>query len=46
MTTRVSGPLAALQKLSGELPAPVVLIVTGRNIDDDLYARVLATAAN
>jgi len=41
-----AAPLAALQKLCGELPAPVVLIVTGRNIDDDLYARVLATAAN
>ena len=41
-----AAPLAALRKLGDELPAPLVLIITGRNIDDDLYARVLATAAN
>jgi threonine dehydratase len=33
--------LAALRKLE-PLPPPVVLIVTGRNIDDALYERVLA----
>jgi threonine dehydratase len=40
-----AAPLAALRKLH-ELPEPVVLIVTGRNIDDELYGRVLAAAAN
>jgi threonine dehydratase len=35
-----AAPLAALRKLDG-LPRPVVLIVTGRNIDDPLYKRVL-----
>jgi threonine dehydratase len=35
-----AAPLAALRKL-GALPEPVVLIVTGRNIDDALYERVL-----
>jgi threonine dehydratase len=35
--------LAALRQL-GSLPEPVVLIVTGRNIDDALYASVLASA--
>jgi threonine dehydratase len=39
-----AAPLAALRKATA-LPEPVVLIVTGRNIDDALYARVLATAA-
>ena len=38
-----AAPLAALRKLES-LPVPVVLIVTGRNIDDALYARVLAQA--
>jgi threonine dehydratase len=35
--------LAGLRKLE-PLPRPVVLIVTGRNIDDTLYERVLAQA--
>jgi threonine dehydratase len=39
-----AAPLAALRRLP-DLPAPVVLIVTGRNIDDALYKRVLASAA-
>jgi threonine dehydratase len=39
-----AAPLAALRKL-GELPGPIVLVVTGRNIDDALYDRVVATAA-
>jgi threonine dehydratase len=39
-----AAPLAALRKLE-PLPEPVVLIVTGRNIDDDLYERVLQQAA-
>jgi threonine dehydratase len=37
-----AAPLAALRQL-GSLPEPVVLLVTGRNIDDALYARVLAS---
>jgi threonine dehydratase len=44
---RVEGAAAAsLAALSAEpdLPRPVVLVVTGRNIDDELYARVLAEA--
>jgi threonine dehydratase len=40
-----AAPLAALRKLDG-LSGPVVLIVTGSNIDDDLYDRVVAAAAN
>jgi threonine dehydratase len=39
-----AAPLAALRKL-GDLPEPVVLVVTGRNIDDALYNRVLESAA-
>jgi threonine dehydratase len=35
-----AAPLAALRK-TPDLPRPVVLIVTGRNIDDDLYDRIL-----
>jgi threonine dehydratase len=38
-----AAPLAALRKLE-PLPGPVVLIVTGRNIDDALYERVLRLA--
>jgi threonine dehydratase len=38
-----AAPLAALRKLDG-LPEPVVLIVTGRNIDDGLYEQVVARA--
>jgi threonine synthase len=35
-----AAPLAALRK-TPDLPRPVVLIVTGRNIDDDLYNGIL-----
>lgn len=38
-----AAPLAALRRL-GPLPEPVVLIVTGRNIDDALYRAVLEHA--
>ena len=44
---RVEGAAAAsLAALRAEpdLPRPVVLVVTGRNIDDELYARVLRDA--
>jgi threonine dehydratase len=37
-----AAPLAALTK--EELPRPVVLIVTGRNIDPELYNRILTGA--
>jgi threonine dehydratase len=36
-----AAPLAVL--LREELPRPVVLIVTGRNIDDALYQRILTS---
>ena len=41
---RVEGAAAAPLALAlrEELPAPVVLIVTGRNIDDALYSRILS----
>jgi threonine dehydratase len=40
---RVEGSAAAplAVALREELPKPLVLIVTGRNIDDDLYDRIL-----
>ena len=38
-----AAPLAAF-RAEPDLPRPAVLIVTGRNIDDDLYREVLATA--
>jgi threonine dehydratase len=40
---RVEGAAAAALALATreELPGPTVLIVTGRNIDDDLYHRIL-----
>jgi threonine dehydratase len=33
--------LAVLEKRRGQLPGPVVLILTGRNIDDDLHRRAV-----
>jgi threonine dehydratase len=38
-----AAPLALLRR--EDLPRPVVLIVTGRNIDDGLYHRILTTRA-
>jgi threonine dehydratase len=35
-----AAPLAAVPQL-GDAPEPIVLIVTGRNIDDDLHARAV-----
>ena len=35
-----ASPLAALAQLD-DAPEPIVLIVTGRNVDDELYARAL-----
>ena len=42
---RVEGAAAAplAVALREELPTPVVLIVTGRNIDDALYSRILTS---
>jgi threonine dehydratase len=37
-----AAPLALLAR--EDLPRPVVLIVTGRNIDAELYTRILTTA--
>jgi len=44
---RVEGAAAAplAVALREELPRPLALIVTGRNVDDALYNRILTTAA-
>jgi threonine dehydratase len=43
---RVEGSAAAPLALAlrEELPRPLVLIVTGRNVDDELYNRILTRA--